>query len=189
MMLSRAGGQPIRNWSLDDVLELIRGAFVLHTRGYNAIKPLHPESNFAKLYKIAKDGAARQNDAPVAIIKTAVRTPDDESHYATLHKRLKPTHVDPPFQPAPPWHLIQLEPLIATSICMYAERSPGSYGALSITELRPTCTDNHTLETLEHTYDNGLRAHVGIPKSVERHTWMYHEGEESRLASRSSALF
>ena len=98
-MLSRAGGQPIRNWSLDDVLELIRGAFVLHTRGYNAIKPLHPESNFAKLYKIAKDGAARQNDAPVAIIKTAVRTPDDESHYATLHKRLKPTHVDPPFQP------------------------------------------------------------------------------------------
>ena len=54
MLLSAAGGQPIRNWSLDDVLELIRGAFVLHTRGYNAKKPLHPESNFAKLYKIAK---------------------------------------------------------------------------------------------------------------------------------------
>lgn len=111
-------------------------------------RPPTPESNFAKLYKIAKDGAATQNDAPVPITKTAVRTPDDETHFLKLYNQLKPTHVEPPFQPAPPRHLIQLEPLIATSMCMYFERSLRSYGPLSITELRPTCTDNHTLEML-----------------------------------------
>eukprot|EP00041_Stephanoeca_diplocostata_P024867 m.640383 g.640383 ORF g.640383 m.640383 type:complete len:665 (-) comp22621_c0_seq1:127-2121(-) len=49
MLLSGAGGQR-HGGSLEDSLEMIRGAFVLHTRGYNAAKPLTPASNYGRLY-------------------------------------------------------------------------------------------------------------------------------------------
>lgn len=49
-----SGGKPQKN-PIEDVLELIRGAFVLHTRGYNVPKPLEPTSNFARLYTHTTD--------------------------------------------------------------------------------------------------------------------------------------
>ena len=48
-MLSMSGGKPSKQ-PIDDVLEMIRGAFVVHTRGYNVPKPLESTSHFAKLY-------------------------------------------------------------------------------------------------------------------------------------------
>ena len=76
-----------------------------------------PDPRFPVSFSRLQDGAAKQDDAPVPIMKTAARTPAEEADYATLYTRLKPTHVEPPFQPAPPWYLIQLEPVVATSLC------------------------------------------------------------------------
>ena len=74
MLLSASGGAPIRNWNLDEVLELIRGAFVLHTRGYNARKPLPEDSNFGRLYARAEQGAALRDDSPRALVRMVRQT-------------------------------------------------------------------------------------------------------------------
>eukprot|EP00040_Diaphanoeca_grandis_P003765 m.25830 g.25830 ORF g.25830 m.25830 type:complete len:718 (+) comp15181_c0_seq2:313-2466(+) len=164
MLLSGSGGQEIRNWELDEVLELIRGAFVLHTRGYNARKPLHPKSNFAKLYALAKEGAEKKDPTPIALIPTKARTPQEQEKYESIYARMKPTHVEPPFQPPPPWKLIQLQTVQDEELCLFAERSAGSYGKLSTAEAVTKCANEDELKTLSNPF----------PKYYERHTWQWH---------------
>ena len=43
------GGLRMRGLSIAQILEIIRGSFIIHTRAYNAKKPMHPDSNFARL--------------------------------------------------------------------------------------------------------------------------------------------
>lgn len=73
MLLSGAGGQRYGG-SLGDSLEMIRGALVLHTRGYNAAKPLSNTSNFGRLYHGMRDRVKRiaaTNDWTSYTVETA----------------------------------------------------------------------------------------------------------------------
>eukprot|EP00041_Stephanoeca_diplocostata_P023501 m.578799 g.578799 ORF g.578799 m.578799 type:complete len:763 (+) comp22309_c0_seq5:142-2430(+) len=163
MLLSASGGAPCRGWTLDQVLEMIRGAFVLHTRGYNAKKPLHPESNFYQLYARAKAGALRNISDPVPLVNTGKRSAAEDTAYAKLYARLRQTSVEPPFLPTPPWVLIQLQsPLVRK--CLFAARSPGTYGKLSPAEVKGMCATDDVLKTQEN----------GLPKSHEQQTWQWH---------------
>ena len=69
-----SGGKPQKN-PIEDVLELIRGAFVLHTRGYNVPKPLEPTSNFARLYTHVRQGAEQKLARPVAASQSITSLP------------------------------------------------------------------------------------------------------------------
>ena len=167
MLLSASGGAPIRNWNLDEVLELIRGAFVLHTRGYNARKPLPEDSNFGRLYARAKRGAALKDDSPRPLVRVGARNATEQAGYNKIYARLRPTMVEPPFMPAAPWVLLQLKTLkqgAKEESCVYAERSPGTYGHLSQLEISPRCASDSILEA-----DQPL-----LGKMHERHTWMWH---------------
>lgn len=154
-------------------LDLIRGTFVLHTRGYNAAKPLNPESNFAQLYARAATGAALQDPAPQALVKLGSRDGAEQAAYNKVYARLRPTSVEPPFMPKPPWKLVQLKSILGDGStsgrpkevgCLYAERSPGTYGPLKDLEVKRGCADAKLLEA----------EGVDLPKNIERHTWMWH---------------
>lgn len=148
------------------MLELIRGAFVLHTRGYNAKKPLNPKSNFAQLYDRAKIGAEKKINAAVPLIPTTARTPDEQESYQKIYGRLKPALVEPPFQPAPPWKLFQLQSKTDAALCLFAERSPGSYGKLSTAEIKSSCANDEVLASEP----------TPLSKAHERQTWMWYNG-------------
>jgi hypothetical protein len=53
-LLSAAGGKPARGLLIEDALEMIRGAFVLHTRGYNAVKPLNKVDTCWAAFRLIK---------------------------------------------------------------------------------------------------------------------------------------
>ena len=84
-LLAKSGGQPMRDFSIQEILEFIRGAFVLHTRAYNAEKPINPRSNYGRLYKMAADGAGSQISVP--IVATSARTEKEVAQMADLFER------------------------------------------------------------------------------------------------------
>ena len=92
--------------------------------------------------------------------------------------------VEPPFMPAPPWHLVQFKALVKDAkaeSCLFAERSPGTYGHLSQLEVFPRCASDAQLAT--NPSDSMLS------KLFERHTWMWHpESGHIRPASQSQIL-
>ena len=82
MLLSKAGGSRYNKMSLDSVLDHIRGAFVLHTRGYNTNKTTEhwPESNYGKLY--ARVAAGSKNAAPTPVFaRLGPRTPEEQIEF------------------------------------------------------------------------------------------------------------
>lgn len=75
--------------------------------------------------------------------------------------------------PKPPWKLVQLKSILGDGStsgrpkevgCLYAERSPGTYGPLKDLEVKRGCADAKLLEA----------EGVDLPKNIERHTWMWH---------------
>jgi len=163
MLLAASGGSPMTGWTFDEVLDMIRGAFVLHTRGYNARKPLSKRSNFAKLYGLVREGAAKRIDEPIPVVKISPRTPDEQRRYNETYSRLRPIQVEPPFIPAPPWTLVQLENAL-TKKCLFAERSPGMYGRLMPAQAMGKCATSTVLSQLDET----------LSKVHERQTWQWH---------------
>lgn len=78
-LLSRSGAREFPNWTLEDSMELSRGAVALHTRSYQAKeRPLKPNSIFALLFRKAGEVAQeriRKNftDAPYAFTPVGPR--------------------------------------------------------------------------------------------------------------------
>ena len=99
-LLSAAGGKPARGLDIEDALEMIRGAFVLHTRGYNAAKPLNKDSGFAKLYARAELLAARDGPSPSGLYRAlGQRTAKERTHFQQLVNNRGPNVVEPTFLP------------------------------------------------------------------------------------------
>ena len=153
--VAASGGLADHRYTIDETLELIRGAFVLHSRAYNAKKPLNSNSGFAKLYARAATLAAANRPEPTPIVKIAPRDPEEKAAYVELLNRrgqdanlvratacpspsalalLNPTprKVDPAFIPAGPRHFVLLEAAEPRfkNLCLDAERNlPGqSFG-------------------------------------------------------------
>eukprot|EP00036_Acanthoecidae_sp_10tr_P018353 CAMPEP_0206296834 /NCGR_PEP_ID=MMETSP0106_2-20121207/5869_1 /ASSEMBLY_ACC=CAM_ASM_000206 /TAXON_ID=81532 /ORGANISM="Acanthoeca-like sp., Strain 10tr" /LENGTH=648 /DNA_ID=CAMNT_0053727497 /DNA_START=214 /DNA_END=2161 /DNA_ORIENTATION=- len=106
MLFSAAGAKPAPNLVIEDSLEMIRGAFVLHTRGYNAKKPLSNHSGFAKLYALAARRAASRpapRGGPGSHLYRALGPRDvaEEAHFRRLLAPRGPNVVEPTFLP---WH-------------------------------------------------------------------------------------
>ena len=107
-MLSMAGGKPQKT-GIDDALEMIRGAFVVHTRGYNVPKPLEPTSNFGMLYALARAGADRHDPTPIPLHALGKRTDVEQAHFEMLLAQRGHNVVEPTFIPPAPWTIIQIE--------------------------------------------------------------------------------
>jgi hypothetical protein len=71
--------------------------------------------------------------------------------------------VEPPFMPSAPWTLVQLESN-ATGKCLFAERSPGTYGKLMAAESKGKCTTAAVLG----------QGDTHLHKIHERQTWQWH---------------
>ena len=88
----------MRDFNVFEITEFIRGAFTLHTRAYNADKPINPKSNYGRLYKLAREGAARAESGPAPLVRLEPR--DAEKKKALLQRRGDAVNVvDPGFVP------------------------------------------------------------------------------------------
>ena len=97
-LLAKSGGMPMRDFNVYEIAEFIRGAFTLHTRAYNADKPIHPKSNYGRLYKLAREGAAREEPGAAPLVRLEPR--DAAKKKALLQRRGDAVNVvDPGFVP------------------------------------------------------------------------------------------
>lgn len=106
-MLSKDGARPVLPpWTLDKVLELMRGAYALHTRSYQATnRPLSNVSTFALLFERARTAAEQRRlgrSGPISIAPHGKRSAilGAEDLYRRLLTMLDSTpYPDPPFFP------------------------------------------------------------------------------------------
>eukprot|EP00036_Acanthoecidae_sp_10tr_P013773 CAMPEP_0206291104 /NCGR_PEP_ID=MMETSP0106_2-20121207/2955_1 /ASSEMBLY_ACC=CAM_ASM_000206 /TAXON_ID=81532 /ORGANISM="Acanthoeca-like sp., Strain 10tr" /LENGTH=614 /DNA_ID=CAMNT_0053721669 /DNA_START=135 /DNA_END=1979 /DNA_ORIENTATION=+ len=104
-MLSKDGGRTIESpWSLSKVLELVRGAYLLHTRSYQATaRPLHNKSTFQLLFQEARrlaDRRGRGEGGKTSIVPHGLRSTEMNEQYKELLSLLDSTpYPDPPFFP------------------------------------------------------------------------------------------
>lgn len=111
------GGLPIKGIELNDLFQLLRGTFIIHTRAYNAKKPMHPTSNFARLYKHFHEGAAQNLTEAVPAMPLGRRTPAEEVAFAASWEARQMTasmvnklnSVEPPWFPAKPRMRLKFE--------------------------------------------------------------------------------
>lgn len=61
MLLAASGGNPINGWTLDEVLDLIRGTFVLHTRGSDGAHPIEFDSSQTTSDKYRNSGTMQKS--------------------------------------------------------------------------------------------------------------------------------
>lgn len=125
------GGLRMRGLSISQILELIRGSFIIHTRAYNAKKPMHPESNFARLYELAREGALKNLTAPVPMNPAGIgrRSPEvEESYRAAWSQRqaltpgvMRSNAVEPPWYPPKPRSRVLVR-VKGASACLTLER-------------------------------------------------------------------
>jgi hypothetical protein len=101
----------MRTFSIYEVLEFIRGAFVLHSRAYKAIKPIHPRSNYGRLYQLAAEGAKAAGIKSAPLVGIAPRSQSGEAELTVLFERRgeRDNVVDPPFVPRTPWRPVLLK--------------------------------------------------------------------------------
>lgn len=103
-LLGASGGFPMRDYNIDEVLEFIRGAFVLHTRAYKTDKPVPQNSNYGRIYNIVSKGAKASHCDPVPVVHVHRRTDVENAALAELFERRGEYDniVDPPFLPRTP---------------------------------------------------------------------------------------
>jgi hypothetical protein len=85
------GGLPMNALTIEEVIELLRGTFIIHTRAYNAKKPMSPKSNFWQLYTIFRAGAELNMDSPQPIYKLGKRTAAEEVEFDRVWARRQRT--------------------------------------------------------------------------------------------------
>ena len=128
MSLSMSGGKP-QKAPIEDTLEYIRGAFVLHTRGYNVPKPLKPTCNFARLYAKVKQGALdkqRNNvSLPVPVVGLGPRTAGETAHFRKLISSRGHNVVEPSFIPPHPYEVVTIEAVASPDRCLASTRPRG----------------------------------------------------------------
>jgi hypothetical protein len=114
--LSGAGAGKMNGWTLDEALELNRGAFALHTRSYQAKnRPLSPDSHFSVIFNRVAELALERfggnlegrggNDTPRSLTPKGYRTVAEEDRYQMLRAKSvnQRDHVpDPAFLPSSP---------------------------------------------------------------------------------------
>jgi hypothetical protein len=100
---------------------------IIHTRAYNAKKPMHPESNFKRIYDVVREGADRKLSAAIPVNPHGIgrRNATEEGMFqAAWAIRLQQTPgvnranlVEPPWYPPKPRSrvLIKLAPTAANS--------------------------------------------------------------------------
>lgn len=110
------GGLTMRGLNITEELELLRGSFIIHTRAYNANKPLGVRSNFHRLYLLFRAGAEKGLSQSVPAMPLGRRTPAEEEHYSLIWaKRMTLTGdvnkfnvVEPPWYPRGPRQRVQV---------------------------------------------------------------------------------
>ena len=100
------GGLTMRGLNIAEELELIRGSFIIHTRAYNAAKPLGKRSNFYRLYELFKKGALLNDPTPRSAMPLGPRTAEEEVDFDRIwNARLKLTpRVNQANVVEPPWY-------------------------------------------------------------------------------------
>jgi hypothetical protein len=96
-------------WGSDvhGILELMRGTFIIHTRAYNAKKPMDLKSNFWQLYLHFREGANRNIEASVPATPIGKRTPAEQVNFDQIWKARmavssdvnKYNMIEPPWYP------------------------------------------------------------------------------------------
>ena len=136
------GGLTMRGLNIAEELELIRGSFIIHTRAYNAPKPLGERSNFYRLYQLFKKGASLNDPMPISAMPLGPRTATEEVEFDRIWKaRLKLTpRVNQANVVEPPWYptgerkrvLITLGKPVGGSLGLHqkVERTLGGNGQL-----------------------------------------------------------
>jgi hypothetical protein len=119
-LLAKSGGMPMRDFNIGEISQLIRGAFILHTRAYNADKPIHPKSNYGRLYALAAAGAAAGHDESADLVPLPPRNRTELEDI--LHRRGDNVNVvDPAFIPRGAKQFVLLKSA-ATGQCVDAVR-------------------------------------------------------------------
>jgi hypothetical protein len=103
------GGLTMRGLTIQEELELIRGSFIIHTRAYNAAKPLGERSNFYRLYELFREGREANIPDPVPAMPLGQRSAAEEAEFDriwTARLALTPrvnqrNVVEPPWYPKP----------------------------------------------------------------------------------------
>jgi hypothetical protein len=106
-MLSRDGTREmVSPWTLSDVMELVRGAYLLHTRSYQAtVRPLSNTSTFGTIFAKARVLAERRMRGEIgktSMVPHGLRSEEKgmEKRYRQLLDRLDSSpYPDPPFFP------------------------------------------------------------------------------------------
>jgi hypothetical protein len=101
------GGLTMRGLNITELLEIIRGTFIIHTRAYNANKPLGFRSNFFRLYELFRKGAERGEPQAISAMPLGKRSQAEETEYDRIWaQRLtltgvvnRPNVVEPPWYP------------------------------------------------------------------------------------------
>lgn len=97
----------MKGLNIAEILDLIRGSAIIHTRAYNAKKPMHPESNFAQLYELVRKLAEKNITDPIPVNPLGIgqRNASVERLYKhAWQERLRKTPgVNRPNLVEPPW--------------------------------------------------------------------------------------
>eukprot|EP00041_Stephanoeca_diplocostata_P013180 m.229581 g.229581 ORF g.229581 m.229581 type:complete len:283 (-) comp19250_c1_seq80:4223-5071(-) len=89
-LLSGSGAYRLRRWTLDELLELYRGAFTLHTRSYQvkaSDRPLRNDTQFGALFARLRELRASGASAVAVGGAVGVRTLSEHARWATLMVR------------------------------------------------------------------------------------------------------
>ena len=116
-LLGASGGFAMHEFSITETLEFIRGAFTLHTRAYKAAKPIHPRSNYGRLYKLAATMATiatstrSSGSKPMSLVGVSPRNTSEIALIGRLFERRGELDnvVDPPFVPRSPWRPVLIQ--------------------------------------------------------------------------------
>ena len=139
-LLAKSGGLPMRDFTIYEIAEFIRGAFTLHTRAYNADKPINPSSNYGRLYALAREGASKKETASRSLVLLPPR--DAFKKAALLQKRGDAVNVvDPGFVPTGTKEFVLLSSAAIHGRCVDARRGVKgqSFGGFPTLQLTGNC--------------------------------------------------
>ena len=127
------GGLPQTGLSIQEVLQLLRGTFIIHTRAYNAKKPMAKDSNFWQLYVLFREGAEKEIAEPVPAFPLGHLNEHDQTFYdRTWAKRMSQSSdvnrynmVEPPWYPtSKPRTRVSLQS-VALETCLASKKKGG----------------------------------------------------------------
>ena len=123
------GGLSQTGLSIQEILQLLRGTFIIHTRAYNAKKPMDKNSNFYQLYQLFRAGAEKEDPNPVPAFTLGRLGAEEQAFYnKTWAKRLSQSSdvnrwnmIEPPWYPAKPRSRVALES-VALGTCLAGKK-------------------------------------------------------------------